>query len=574
MHSIRSALLSSLAVVAGLFVVTSSAAAQCASPSTGPDVICGDLNGVQNYTASGTLEALALGTTSCNMGNVDLNWIQNTVNHPLMTGGAYKYKVVSGSGRFEELGIAWCKHAFAAFQENVCCTCSIPGGLLQVLHPGCSDPYTPARNGTQSGLGPRYQVNPNTGAYLASHPVPSGGNNGRIQMDVSTLETNSASVRYFGEMQYIALDDARNNNNDNNTSYRELSVTGSGTAWTFGTIGSTVRTKGAIEAWKVVDPTVTLTPVTVPESSIAPYDGNARMMLAFKTTSLGGGQWHYEYALYNQNSDRGVQAFSVPMPAGVNVTNIGFHDVDYRGGDGEGGVNRDGTDWVGTVSGGALTWATTLFSVNANANALRFGTTYNFRFDADQPPTAVNLTLTQYKVVNNVVVAGVDGPSTPVVPPVFTSFCSGDGTLLDHTTPCPCANIGAAGNGCANSVNAAGANLTATGTAAADNVVLNGSGMPAVVSCIYLQGDSPDDTVFGDGTRCAGGALIRLRTKNNVGGASSFPDSTDTITLSARGGVTVGSGALRYYQTYYRNSAAAFCPPETFNVTNGWKIAW
>ena len=72
----------------------------------------------------------------------------------------------------------------------------------------------------------------------------------------------------------------------------------------------------------------------------------------------------------------------------------------------------------------------------------------------------------------------------------------------------------------------------------------------------------------------AGGTLLRLRTKANVGGASSFPDSTETITLSQRGGVTIGSGATRYYQTYYRNSAALFCPPETFNVTNGMRIIW
>ena len=423
----RSAFLSSLALVGGLLATAAPAAAQCASPTTGPDVICGDVNGVQNYTASGTLEALALGTTSCNIGNQILNWIQNTVNHPLMTGGIFKYKVVGGSGRMEELGISWCKHAFAAFQENVCCTCSVGGDpLLQLLNPGCSDPYTPARNGTQSLLGPRYQVNPNTGAYNASPPHPSGGNNGRIQVSTTDLEVSSASVGYFGEMMYIALDDARANNNDNNVSYRELSVTGSGTSWTFGTIGSTVRMKGAVEAWKAVDPTVTLQTVIVPEDSTAPYDGTAKLNLLFKTTSLGGGLWHYEYALHNLNSDRAVQAFSIPVPAGVNVTNIGFHDVNYLAGDGELGVNRDGTDWTSTLSGGALTWATQTFAANNNANALRFGTTYNFRFDADQPPSAVNLTLTQYKVVNNVVVAGVDGPSAPAAP-AFAAFCLGDG---------------------------------------------------------------------------------------------------------------------------------------------------
>ncbi|MFO1010988.1 MAG: hypothetical protein U1F29_13060 [Planctomycetota bacterium] len=158
--------------------------------------------------------------------------------------------------------------------------------------------------------------------------------------------------------------------------------------------------------------------------------------------------------------------------------------------------------------------------------------------------------------------------------PPGTPFCFGDGVDVAHTTPCPCANVGAVGHGCANSVNASGALLDASGEVAADTVVLAGSGMPATVACIYLQGDALADTVFGDGVRCAGGTLLRLRTKVNVGGASSFPDSVETVTLSQRGGVTLGSGVTRHYQAYYRNSAALFCPPETFNVSNGYSIVW
>jgi hypothetical protein len=176
--------------------------------------------------------------------------------------------------------------------------------------------------------------------------------------------------------------------------------------------------------------------------------------------------------------------------------------------------------------------------------------------------------------LNIILDADLDGIADACDLTVSDPFCFGDGLLVDHTTPCPCANNGTTGNGCANSVNPNGANLSTTGTAAGDDVVLVGSGMPATVSCIYLQGDGLDDIVFGDGVRCTGGSLLRLRTKANVGGASSFPDSTDTITLSARGGVTPGSGVRRYYQTYYRNSAALFCPPETFNVTNGWVLDW
>lgn len=153
-------------------------------------------------------------------------------------------------------------------------------------------------------------------------------------------------------------------------------------------------------------------------------------------------------------------------------------------------------------------------------------------------------------------------------------FCFGDGLDPSVTTPCPCANVGAAGRGCANSVNSSGALLDVLGSTFTDSAVLSGSGMPASVTCIYLQGDATTDEPFGDGVRCTGGTLLRLRARQNSGGASTFPDSTDTITLSARGGVVPGSGATRVYQTYYRNSAAAFCPPETFNVTNGFTLTW
>ncbi|MBI5361873.1 MAG: M36 family metallopeptidase [Planctomycetes bacterium] len=152
------------------------------------------------------------------------------------------------------------------------------------------------------------------------------------------------------------------------------------------------------------------------------------------------------------------------------------------------------------------------------------------------------------------------------------AFCAGDGTLA---TACPCGNNGTAGRGCANSVNAAGAVLAASGTTNPDTMVLTASGMPLTVSAIFLQGSTiaSSGIVFGDGVRCVDGTLVRLGTKTNVGGASQYPDVGDPL-LSVRGGVTPGSGVSRAYQTYYRNSAAGFCPPETFNVTNGWALVW
>lgn len=146
-------------------------------------------------------------------------------------------------------------------------------------------------------------------------------------------------------------------------------------------------------------------------------------------------------------------------------------------------------------------------------------------------------------------------------------YCGGDVFAL-----CPCDNFGDPGSGCANSLNPAGALLALSGDPMTDDVVLAGSGMPNS-TCIYLQGSDDTDEVFGDGVRCAGGSLVRLRTKLNTAGASQFPDGTDTVTLSQRGGVVPGSGAERSYQTYYRN-AASFCTPATFNVTNAWHVVW
>ncbi|MGE3181747.1 MAG: hypothetical protein AB7N71_08960, partial [Phycisphaerae bacterium] len=59
-----------------------------------------------------------------------------------------------------------------------------------------------------------------------------------------------------------------------------------------------------------------------------------------------------------------------------------FHDVDYHSGE-----PYDGTDWPANDDGTSLTWATDSFATNPNANALRWGTLYNYRFTADSAPT-------------------------------------------------------------------------------------------------------------------------------------------------------------------------------------------
>ncbi len=151
--------------------------------------------------------------------------------------------------------------------------------------------------------------------------------------------------------------------------------------------------------------------------------------------------------------------------------------------------------------------------------------------------------------------------------PAPVPYCFGDGS----STACPCANSGLAGNGCASPVNPNGANLSSSGASSigADTLVLLGTGMPSS-SARYFQGTTQTAVVFGDGLRCVDGTVISLGTKWNVAGASQYPDISDS-TVSVRGACVAGN--IRNYQCWYR-TAADFCTPSTFNLTNGLSVTW
>jgi hypothetical protein len=90
-------------------------------------------------------------------------------------------------------------------------------------------------------------------------------------------------------------------------------------------------------------------------------------------------------AIHNLNSDRAIGGLTILLPPSAAPTNLGFHDVDYHSGE-----PYDGTDWPGTITDAGVHWETNSYATDPNANALRWGTLYNFRFDAQVPPTLVN----------------------------------------------------------------------------------------------------------------------------------------------------------------------------------------
>lgn len=409
------------------------------TPSTGPDVIVGDVvvNSSSNYTNVGSIDAFSWGTTSCNIGSVNLLWQSSNPNHPVIPQNMYRLKTVNGAARFEQIGQGWMKHAFTALTQNLCCTCNGSGG--SVLGVGCSDPYTSGRNGTQcttvGGLGPKFQVNAHTGGFLFPYMfrnncsyIPHNNTTRRCQVHSDDLNSGlNPGALYYAEAQYVTPDDASNLNQNNNASYERITISG-GPNYSASSAASTVREKAAIQAWKAADSSVTETLINTPENGGA--NPNGRLILSAKATDLGGGLWNYEYALYNMNSDRSVSLFKVDLANGFNVTDIGFHDVPYHSGDGYNSntstpVNFDGTDWPGNYGGGNVAWAVVPASPVENSNALRWGTLYNFRFTVNSPPTTGDVTLGMFKAV-----AGQpDSITATTVVPVPTVPCACDGDV-------------------------------------------------------------------------------------------------------------------------------------------------
>jgi hypothetical protein len=156
----------------------------------------------------------------------------------------------------------------------------------------------------------------------------------------------------------------------------------------------------------------------------------------------------------------------------------------------------------------------------------------------------------------------------------MTSFCFGDGT----GTACPCGNNSApgSGSGCLNSFGQGGL-LAATGTnsVATDSVVLTSSGLPNGTTALFFQGTTQTSgglgQVFGDGLRCAGGAIIRIGTRVATGGVAVYP-GVGNPSVSVKGLVPVTGGTF-HYQAWYRNSAV-FCTSSLFNLSNGVTIPW
>jgi len=162
--------------------------------NAGPDIITGDMVDLAQYGSGGSQVGLGVGTTACNAGNVELNFIPlPSTDHPIVSHNLYRMSGGSGNNdRFEQIGQSWVKHAFGADQRNACFIC-MPGGGFTQLGVGCSDTYANAQNATQGDLGSRAWINPFTGVLQATARDHTGlihtGTSNRLLVEGSDLNT-------------------------------------------------------------------------------------------------------------------------------------------------------------------------------------------------------------------------------------------------------------------------------------------------------------------------------------------------------------------------------------------------
>jgi hypothetical protein len=359
----------------------------------------------QGCTSTSTTGALVVDQDSSlrNAGTTAVAWYTmfqgefppyNNDQHPFLVWNTYR---IDGNGRIKQIGVSGVKHAFYTVNWN----CGCAGG--NVIWPTCEDTYSNYNNDSSGDLGPRSEIIPYTAQWGRCGSVydencdgvedGGGGAQTLFEFRTSVVESElqpplSDGAHYYHEYWYVARDDHAIYNS---MGWREVAFNKSGSNWNVSLVGDVPN--GAdfhlgptLNLW--IDPTSP--PANAANEELSTPLGRARV--AVKVTSLGGGQWRYEYAVENfdyahaqidaahpnepdlkLDSDHGFVRFSVPYAAGTTVSSLRFDDTDTNA----------GNDWSSTTTNNEITW-----TAPSGSNSLDWGTLYHFEFVADAPPGA------------------------------------------------------------------------------------------------------------------------------------------------------------------------------------------
>ncbi|HEX5051152.1 MAG TPA: hypothetical protein VFZ65_05235 [Planctomycetota bacterium] len=330
-----------------------------------------------------------VGHSWCNGGTVNLPWISQSggVMVDMYPRIAFLLARESGGRMVQISGRSFCKHSPTAFNfsSGPCAPCTSGGGSFFFV--GCSDTYGSGINQSQYALGPTEEIDPWLGTWNPQGSYFDRGDpavTGPAAMDsVRSLTSaqiaafdavkNRMTVRepellagatYYGQVHAMVQGEP-GSARGNNTANREFSITGTGSAWSAGTVGPTmigsVLTRWSGATWEVGG------------------NGNddGRFLVAARVTGPTGGMWHYEYAIHNLDNNRGGASFRIPVAPGAIVQNPGFRDLDTDPLD----------DWTFSQS------STEIAFMAVGTNSLQWNTIYNCWFDCSVEPGAGSMTI-------------------------------------------------------------------------------------------------------------------------------------------------------------------------------------
>lgn len=327
--------------------------------------------------------------TMCNPGVVNIQWTAPmNPNHPMFA----LMVVQERNGRFEQIthdGTTYVKHAFSAANSPSTCggTCQTTGTGLRV---NCTDTYGASTNANRHYLAPASEINPWTGVWA---PVGSYFDRGEpdvgpplnqdgvrslqgtapaftadmVKNRVTLREQDLLTPGQLWMCCHIVVAGEDGDLHFNNIGHRRMNATWNGTQWTFS--NPAAFTAGTVlSQW-----------AGAALNHARNGDDDGHFWVAAKVTDLGGGTWHYEYAVHNFDNHRGGASLRIPVCPTTNVTNVTFRDPN--------GNPLD--DWTHARAGAEL-----VFSAPAG-NALTWNNLFNFGFDCNIAPEAGSVVIDQ-----------------------------------------------------------------------------------------------------------------------------------------------------------------------------------
>lgn len=335
--------------------------------------------------------AMSYTYSMCNSGTVNIGWSQTMdPDHPFFA----MMVVRESNGRMEQItsnATTYVKHGWAAANGPSTCggTC---GGSGPGLRPNCTDTYGENTNANRYWLGPAEEIDPWLGVW-----EPIGSYFDRGDPDIGP-PYNTNGIRTLTNAQIANFDDVKNrvtlreqdllapgtfyycchivvrgedgDNHWNNIGHREFTADYDGT-WAFTNAPSGWQQGTVLEAWAGA---------SISHARNGEDDGH--FIVAVKTTDLGGGSWHYEYALQNFDNHRGGASLRIPVCPTTSVTNVTFRDTNDNPLD----------EWTMSRSGAEM-----MFAAPAG-NPLDWNNIYNFGFDCDVAPDSGSVEIDQARL--------------------------------------------------------------------------------------------------------------------------------------------------------------------------------